>query len=138
MPNTSCFLPSQGNTQYKSCCEKQNTTLLQTINIFLKTTSQKNTLQRTIAEQKTKLLTPNYSPITQCRSCMIWSCCWIFRILNYCIICSFFVSICIICSIVPQERWNCYNFNIRCNKSTSPIPEAIQENQKAKKIQVSK
>ena len=76
MPNSCCFLPSQRNPLDKSCCEKQNSTLLHTIIVFLKRTSQKNTLQRTIKSQNSTKQTPLNSPQTLSRCCMIRSCSW--------------------------------------------------------------
>jgi hypothetical protein len=74
MPNSCCFLPTQRKPLYKSCCQKQNSTLLHTIFIFLKRTSHKNTLQRPIKQQKSTKQTPQNSPQTQSRCCMIRSC----------------------------------------------------------------
>jgi hypothetical protein len=74
MPNSCCFLPSQRNPLYKSCCQKQNSTLLHTIIIFLKRTSQKNTLQRAIKQQNSTKQTPLNSPQTLSRCRMVRSC----------------------------------------------------------------
>jgi hypothetical protein len=74
MPNSCCFLPAQRKPLYKSCCQKQNSTLLHTIFIFLKRTPHKNTLQRSIKHQNSTKQTPLNSPQTQSRCCMIGSC----------------------------------------------------------------
>lgn len=120
MPNCSCFLPSQRYPQYKNGCQKENSTQLQTICIFLKTTSQKNTMQRAKKQQKSTKQTPKNCPITQCRCSVIWTCCWVFR------------------DISIKHRRNNFSFlvcnsNHFCNrryKTTSTIPK---QNQKAKK-----
>lgn len=76
MPNTSSFLPSQRDSLHKSCCLKLNSALLLTIRIFLKTTSNKNTFQRTKDKQITNQQTPLYGPITLRRCRMIRTRCW--------------------------------------------------------------
>lgn len=76
--NRCCFLPSQRYPLYKSCSLKQNSTLLQTICIFLKTSTLKYTLQRSIKHQKRTKNTPKHCPIRLSRCCVIRSCCWIF------------------------------------------------------------
>ena len=75
MPNSCSFLPSQRNPLYKSCCQKQNSTLLHTIKVFLKSSSQKNPLQRAIKQLKCTKLTPLDSPQALSRCCVIGSCC---------------------------------------------------------------
>jgi len=155
MPNRSCFLPSQRYTLYKYCCQKQNTTLLQTICIFLETTSQNNSMQRTIQQQKSTEQTPKNCPIAQSRCCMIRSSCWMLLSLGsfaprpqrgrasplkihrvesaiypMCInalrVQSTLRSLLLITILVRYSNHFCY----WCNQSTSTIPKL---NQKAKK-----
>lgn len=120
MPNCSCFLPTQRYPQYKDSCQKENSTQLQTICIFLKTTSQKNTVQRTKKQQKSTKQTPKNCPVTQRRRCVIWACCWVFRDIRHKHgRKSFSFLVC-----------NSNHFCNRRYKATSTIPK---QNQKAKK-----
>lgn len=105
MTNTRSLLPSLRYSQYKSSCQKQNPALLQTIPIFLETTSQKNTLQRTKIKQKRKLQTPPDSPKTLCRCGVIGTRCWIFLNSK--------AFLCKVCSLSPQIGYG-YHF---CHRS---------------------
>lgn len=76
MPNCCSFLPTQRNSLDKGSSHKQNSTQLHTISIFLKRSSQENTLQRSIKQQNSTKQTPQNSPQTQSRCCVIRSCSW--------------------------------------------------------------
>lgn len=74
MPNCCNFLPVKAYTKHKTRPEKQKSTLKRTIQIFLKTSSQKDPLQRTKPHQKHRKTAPNHCPQTQSTCCVIWPC----------------------------------------------------------------
>lgn len=124
MPNTCSFLPSQRYCLYCSCCQKQNCTQLQAIPILLKTTSQKNALQRTVKTLHRQLQTPHNCPLTLCRGSMIGTCggVQVLFFLNCKTHALFSQQTRNVCTLNIQICYS-YNFCYRSYQSTSTIPQ---------------
>jgi len=132
MTDRCCFLPSQRHPQYKSCCLKQNSTLLQAVCVFLKTSTLKYTLQRPIKHQKRTKNTPKYCPGRLSRSCMIRSCCRMLQSIHSSIqkrsraVRVFFLFL----VFISNSNLFCY----RSHKSTCTIPLLNKKTKKQKKL----
>lgn len=71
--NRCTFLPTKCSSQNKSTCSQQKNTQLQTISIFHKCSTLDNCMQRIRNQNKTRKQTPQNSPQSLRRHCMIWT-----------------------------------------------------------------
>lgn len=140
MTDSSHFLPSIRNSQYKASSKKQKSTLLQTIGIFLKRTSQKYNMQRTSYSLLKRKKTPSNSPLSQCRSCMIRS-----SGTNLAVLWGHLRKLrprqpFVISNKSTQSILFCYcqNFCYRSNKITSTIPKQNKKTKKQEKLRSKK
>lgn len=139
LTNSSYFLPSIRHSLDNCPCKKLNSSQLQTISIFLETSSQKYKMQRTRDCQLKTKNTPSNSPQCLCRNSMIRSSTSVRGIIT----CLFYFVICFPVStdVIATRCRNisiliCYsqNFCYWTNKIPSTLPKQNKETKEHKKF----
>lgn len=140
LTNSSYFLPSIRHSLDNCPCKKLNSSQLQTITIFLETSSQKNEMQRTRDCQLKTKKTPSNCPQCLCRYSMIRSSTSIWGIIT-CLIyfaISFLVSTDAITREISILISYSQNFCYWTNKIPSTLPKQNKETKEHKKLRSKK